>query len=102
LRMKKGNTEVASGKAGRIKSKATVEHHEALRPEFYQHIAELLRTARVKAYRAVNSVMVEAYWNIGHMIVEEDNRGRNELNMGIICSGNWLQGLQGSSDTAYP
>lgn len=35
------------------------------------HDAEVLENARRKAYHAVNFTMAEAYWNVGHMIVEE-------------------------------
>lgn len=44
--------------------------------EFYESIAEVLRTARSNAYRAVNFVMVESYWRIGRMIVEEEQQGK--------------------------
>jgi len=36
----------------------------------YNQIKEILTTARAKAYSAVNSAMVEAYWLIGKQIVE--------------------------------
>jgi predicted nuclease of restriction endonuclease-like (RecB) superfamily len=36
----------------------------------YQDIKGVLETARVKAYAAVNFAMVEAYWNIGKIIVD--------------------------------
>ena len=38
---------------------------------FYSQIKEILSTARNKAYTAVNFAMVEAYWNIGKLIVEK-------------------------------
>ena len=52
---------------------------DPVRSEFYQEITEILRTARSKAYRASNFLMVEAYWNLGRMIVEEErqNKGRS-------------------------
>ena len=39
--------------------------------EFYGQIASILSAARNKAYAAVNFAMVEAYWEIGRSIVEE-------------------------------
>lgn len=36
----------------------------------YDSIKEILTKAREKAYKAVNFAMVEAYWNIGKLIVE--------------------------------
>jgi len=38
--------------------------------QIYNQIREILATARVKAYSAVNFAMVEAYWLIGKKIVE--------------------------------
>lgn len=54
----------------------------AVRGEFYKSIADLLRTARSNAYRAVNFVMVEAYWNVGRMIVEEEQQGKERAGYG--------------------
>jgi len=39
--------------------------------EFYEKIANILKTARNKVYQTANFVMVEAYWNIGKNIVEQ-------------------------------
>ena len=38
---------------------------------FYKQVASILNAARNKAYAAVNYAMVEAYWEIGRSIVEE-------------------------------
>lgn len=54
----------------------------AVRGEFYKSIADVLRTARSNAYRAVNFVMVEAYWNVGRMIVEEEQQGKERAGYG--------------------
>lgn len=54
----------------------------AVRGEFYESIAEILRTARSNAYRAVNFVMAEAYWNVGRMIVEEEQQGKERAGYG--------------------
>ncbi len=56
--------------------------HDAVRHEFYEAIAETLRAARTKAYRAVNFTMVEAYWNAGRMIVEEEQKGKDRAGYG--------------------
>ena len=50
--------------------------------QFDESIAEVLRTARSNAYRAVNFVMVEAYWNVGRMIVEEEQHGKERAEYG--------------------
>ena len=38
---------------------------------FYQEVSSILSAARNKAYAAVNFAMVEAYWEIGRSIVEQ-------------------------------
>lgn len=40
-------------------------------------IQKIWHTARTKSYAAVNFAMVEAYWQIGRRIVEEEQQGRN-------------------------
>ncbi len=46
-----------------------------LRTEFYQTVRDILDSARTKSYRAVNFAMVEAYWHIGRLVVEEEQSG---------------------------
>lgn len=48
----------------------------------YNKIAEVLQQARSKAYTAVNVAMIEAYWNIGRIIVEEEQQGKNRAAYG--------------------
>ncbi|MDO8727990.1 MAG: DUF1016 N-terminal domain-containing protein [Candidatus Methanoperedens sp.] len=53
-----------------------------VRSEFYLNISEILQAARQNAYHAINFVMVEAYWNIGKLIVEEEQQGKQRANYG--------------------
>ena len=53
-----------------------------IEPSFIQDIRQMLRQARQQAYSAVNSAMVEAYWNIGRRIVEEEQKGRERAEYG--------------------
>lgn len=48
----------------------------------YQSVKQILEEARKKAYTAVNFAMVQAYWNIGRIIVEEEQRGRAKAGYG--------------------
>ena len=41
----------------------------------YDEIREILLSSRNKAYTAVNSTIVQAYWNIGRIIVEYEQNG---------------------------
>lgn len=49
---------------------------------FFTDIATLLRNARSKAYRAVNSIMVETYWKVGERIVKEEQNGKSRAEYG--------------------
>jgi len=44
---------------------------------FYQNIKAVLEQARQSAYRAVNFAMVMAYWEIGRLIVDEEQQGKD-------------------------
>ena len=49
---------------------------------YINEVKEILKNARQKAYTAVNSAMVEAYWKIGRRIVEEEQSGRERAEYG--------------------
>ncbi len=48
----------------------------------YLSSANILETARNTTYRAVNVAMVQAYWHIGRIIVEEEQRGKQRAGYG--------------------
>lgn len=68
--------------------KALVDSQTKMRSEFYRSIAEILQTARQNAYRAVNFAMVESYWNVGKLIVEEEQRGKQRADYGAYLIKN--------------
>jgi len=49
------------------------KNKDLINVNFYESIKNVLETARAKAYSSVNFYMVQAYWNIGKMIVEEQH-----------------------------
>lgn len=49
---------------------------------FYAEISTLLKQARSKAYQAVNTAMVETYWQIGKRIVEQEQQGKSRAGYG--------------------
>ena len=49
---------------------------------YISEIKKILKNARQKAYTAVNSAMVEAYWEIGRRIVEEEQNGKETAEYG--------------------
>jgi len=50
--------------------------------QFYQDIKSILQTARDNAYKSVNFIMVEAYWNVGKKIVEVEQHGETKAKYG--------------------
>lgn len=50
--------------------------------DLYLKIKTILQSARDNAYRHINFVMVEAYWNIGKQIVEDEQRGKDRAKYG--------------------
>lgn len=49
---------------------------------FYQDIRQVIEDARQKIASATNFAMVEAYWKIGYMIVEEEQDGKAKATYG--------------------
>lgn len=56
--------------------------------EFYEAVEDILRAARANAFRAVNSAMVEAYWNVGRIIVREEQQGKERAEYGAFIIQN--------------
>lgn len=50
--------------------------------KFYSQIVELLQSARNKVVRAVNQTMVLTYFEIGKMLVEEEQEGKERADYG--------------------
>ena len=53
----------------------------------YKEIKSILKQARYKVYKVANSTMVEAYWNIGRVIVEKQG-GSNKAEYGTALIKN--------------
>jgi DUF1016 N-terminal domain len=48
----------------------------------YGQVREILTSARGRAWQAVNATMVEAYWEIGRVIIEEEQAGKGRADYG--------------------
>jgi hypothetical protein len=48
----------------------------------YASIAEVLQAARMQVRQSVNSAMVQAYWQVGRLIVEEEQPGQTRAEYG--------------------
>lgn len=49
---------------------------------FIHEVKQIVAEARGKAYSAINSAMVEAYWLMGKRIVEEQQQGKERADYG--------------------
>ncbi len=49
--------------------------------QFYESIKAILQEARNRVYQTANFAMVEAYWNIGRKIIDEQN-GKEKADYG--------------------
>jgi len=49
---------------------------------FYNRVTKILEVARDKVYQTANTEMVQAYWSIGQMIVEEEQKGSDRAEYG--------------------
>jgi len=45
-------------------------------------VKQIIESAREKSYRAVNSYLLESYWNIGKLIVEHEQKGSSRATYG--------------------
>jgi predicted nuclease of restriction endonuclease-like (RecB) superfamily len=48
----------------------------------YKKIASLIKDARTKIVRAIDTTMVQTYWNIGKYIIEEEQQGKTRADYG--------------------
>ncbi len=63
-------------------SLVTKKDGEILRREFYSQVKDIILQARSNAYRSVNFIMVGTYWNLGRLIVEEEQKGKKRADYG--------------------
>lgn len=50
--------------------------------DFINDIKQIVAQARQKTYTAINSAMVDAYWQMGKRIVEQEQQGKDRANYG--------------------
>ena len=50
--------------------------------DIYSSIKDILETSRRNVFRNINSIMVRTYWNIGRIIVEEEQKGKDRASYG--------------------
>lgn len=59
----------------------------------YQKISEVLNKARNTVWQAVNTAMITAYWEIGKLIVEKEQQGKERAKYGENLLANLSQRL---------
>lgn len=72
--MTKNNKEINTDKKPALRQQVT--------KDFFQSVKTILEQARQSAYRAVNFAMVTAYWEVGRLIVEEEQQGKDRAEYG--------------------
>ena len=60
----------------------------------YERIRSILSEARAGAYRAINAAMVAAYWEIGRVIVDQEQQGQQRAGYGQAPHCGTLQSSQ--------
>lgn len=48
----------------------------------YSNVKQIIEEARNNVYRAANFAMVQAYWNIGKLIIEQEQKGKQRATYG--------------------
>jgi len=61
--------------------------------QIYQRIKEVLTNARSRAWQAVNTAMVASYWEIGRIIIEEEQKGKARAEYGEYILANLAKKL---------
>jgi len=64
------------------KGESSLQDQKSDTERIYREIRTVLENARTYAYTAVNSAMVHAYWEIGKIITEEEQKGKNRAEYG--------------------
>jgi predicted nuclease of restriction endonuclease-like (RecB) superfamily len=57
----------------------------------YQSIKEIITLSRQRVYRMANSVLLETYWQIGEIIIKEEQKGQSKAEYGKATLKNLAQ-----------
>ena len=66
---------------GKMKNK--IEINNPIMNPVYTKIRDIIESARLNVFRVVNSTMVYTYWEIGRVIVEEEQKGKERAEYGL-------------------
>ncbi|MDO8690945.1 MAG: DUF1016 N-terminal domain-containing protein [Dehalococcoidia bacterium] len=68
----------------------------------YREIRSVLESARAAAYRAVNAAMVQAYWQVGRLVVEDEQGGEARAAYGEAVLDDLSQRLTADFGKGFP
>src|SRR6516164_6443525 len=87
----------AATRTGAAERGATVRRLDAL----HRQVREILATARERSWQAINTVMVDAYWEVGRAIVEDEQAGKQRAGYGKRLLEGLAGRLQAESGKGY-
>ncbi|MDN3586881.1 PDDEXK nuclease domain-containing protein [Pedobacter aquatilis] len=61
--------------------------------DLFSAIKEIITQSRLKVFRAANSALLESYWQIGKLIIEDEQKGKLRADYGKSTLGNLSQQL---------
>src|SRR3989344_1541232 len=65
------------------KMKNKIEINNPIMNPVYTKIRDIIESARLNVFKTVNSTMVYTYWEIGRVIVEEEQKGKERAEYGL-------------------
>jgi predicted nuclease of restriction endonuclease-like (RecB) superfamily len=69
--------------------------------QLHEQIVSVIESSRQSAYKAVNTSMVLSYWDIGRLILEEEQYGKERANYGTFLISEMAKRLQKKYGTGY-
>jgi predicted nuclease of restriction endonuclease-like (RecB) superfamily len=69
--------------------------------QLHDQIVSVIESSRQSAYKAVNTSMVLSYWDIGRLILEEEQYGKERANYGTFLISEMAKRLQKKYGTGY-
>ncbi len=67
----------------------------------HRQVLEILAAARDRAWQAVNTVVVDAYWEVGRVIVEDEQAGKQRASYGKRVLEGLAERLQAEFGKGY-
>ena len=77
-RSRKSAATTPTGRTGAVRRHGETSRLDAV----YQQVRAVLTSARDRAWQAVNTTMIDAYWDVGRIIVEEEQAGKEKADYG--------------------